>query len=79
MNGGWWLMSTSPSVWNALNLIHCSGPDIQHHTADSPDVIGSQRNLQLSQDLGGFLNSSSEFLQKKEKKAMGVNIFQDSV
>lgn len=65
--GGWWLVSMSPGVWNALNLIHSRGPDIQHHIADSPNVIGSQGNLQLSQDLGGFLNSSSEFLQKKKK------------
>lgn len=70
MNGGgwWWLVSTSPGVWNALNLIHSRAPDIQHRTADSPDVIGSQGNLQLSQDLGGFLNSPSEFLQQKKRK-----------
>lgn len=66
--GGRWLLSTSPGVWNAPNLIHSRGPDIQHCTADSPNVIGSQGNLQLSQDLGGFLNSSSEFLQKKKRK-----------
>lgn len=80
MTGGWWwwwLVSTSLGVWNVLNLIHSKGPDIQHRTADSPDVIGSQGNLQLSQDLGGFLNSSSEFLQKKEMKARGVNIPRD--
>lgn len=82
LGGQGWLVSTSLGVWNALNLIHSRGPDIQHCTADSPDVIGSQGNLQLSQDLGGFLNSSSEFLQKKienkEKKARDVNIPRDS-
>lgn len=80
--GWWWLVSTSPGVWNALNLIHSRAPDIQHRTADSPDVIGSQGNLQLSQDLGGFLNSPSEFLQQKKrkgKKARGVNIPRDSL
>lgn len=76
--GWWWLVSTSPGVWNALNLIHSRAPDIQHRTADSPDVIGSQGNLQLSQDLGGFLNSPSEFLQQKKKgkeRRRGVLIF----
>lgn len=79
--GGGWLVSTSPGVWNALDLIHSRALDIQHRTADSPDVIGSQGNLQLSQDLGGFLNSPSEFLQqkKKGKKARGVNIPRDSL
>lgn len=79
----WRLVSTSPGVWNALNPIHSRAADIQHRAADSPDVIGSQGDLQLSQDLGGFLNSPSEFLQQKEKrkrkgkKERGVSIPRD--
>lgn len=32
---------------------------------DSPDVIGPQGDFQFSQDLGGLLNSPSEFLGRK--------------
>lgn len=32
---------------------------------NSPDVIGPQRYFQFSQDLGGLLNSPSEFLGRK--------------